>query len=182
MKIAILDPGGWSDSFCEVMANVNGNKIQLLDAYFWNKDLFPNLTTKKIKDDIFKLHNHFKFHRHVCETNNQGNVIISDLRDTPYKIPVIGITVGNHLKKQSTIQKGRTLDKDKTVPYVQKFIEEGVIELPRVLTSGLKKGIQEVQNYGVSKAGKYEALSGHDDFVSCLFSYLYIVAVLYILT
>ena len=66
------------------------------------------------------------------------------------------------------MRRGTSLDKNKAVPYVQKFIEEGIIELPKTLTPGLKLGMEQIRNYGVSKSGKYEALSGHDDFISCL--------------
>lgn len=168
VSVAVLDPGGWSDSFCDVMAKITREKILLTDAIFWNKEIFPKLTTRKIKDDIAKLHNHFHFNKHLCETNNQGNMIISDLRNIPYRIPVIGVTTSGHLRKASTIARGTTLDKDKTVPWLMKFIEDGTIELPKTMTPGLKKGIDEISNYGVSKHGKYQALSGHDDFVSCL--------------
>lgn len=167
VKVAVDDPGGWSDSFCEIMAEVTREKILLTDAIFWNKELFPNLTTRQIKDDISKLHKHFRFDYHLCETNNQGNMIISDLK-SEYKIPIIGITTSGTLKNPKTIRRGTSLDKDKTVPWLMKFIEDGVIELPREMTPGLKKGIEELKNYGVSKSGKYQALSGHDDFISCL--------------
>ena len=90
-SVAVDDPGGWADSFCELMAKVTREKILLTDAIFWNKEEMPNLTTKKIKDDISKLHTHFKFDYHLCETNNQGNMIISDLK-SEYHIPIIGIT------------------------------------------------------------------------------------------
>ena len=166
VSVATYDPGGWSDSFCAVMANVTREKILLTDAIFWNKTKFPNLTTRKIKDDISKLNNHFHFDYHLCETNNQGHMIISDLR-YEYKIPVIGITTSANLKSQNTLRKGTSLDKDKTVPWLQKFIEDGTIELPKNLTPGLKEGTEQIKNYGVTKSGKYEALSGHDDFVSC---------------
>lgn len=167
VSVAVDDPGGWSDSFCEVTAEVTREKILLTDAIFWNKELFPNLTTRQIKDDIAKLHKHFKFKYHLCETNNQGHMIISDLQKE-YHIPVIGITTAGSLKNPRIIRKGSSLDKDKTVPWVIKFIEDGTIELPRNLTPGLKKGIEELKNYGVSKNGKYKALTGHDDFISCL--------------
>lgn len=168
VSVAVDDPGGWSDSFCEIMANVTREKILLTDAMFWNKQIFPNLTTRQIKDDIKKLDDHFHFDYHLCETNNQGNMIISDLRNHPYNLKVMGITTSGHLKKAATIRKGTSYDKDRTVPWLMKFIEDGIIELPRNMTPGLKKGIEELNNYGVSKSGKYEALSGHDDFVSCL--------------
>ena len=167
VSVSIHDPGGWSDSYCNVMAEVNTHEIQLTDAIFWNKIKFPNLTTRKIKDDIAKLNRHFRFDYHLCETNNQGNMIISDLR-SEYKIPVIGITTSGALKTAKALRKGSSLDKDKTVPWVMKFIEDGIIKLPRTLTPGLKEGMEQIKNYGVSKSGKYEALSGHDDFISCL--------------
>ena len=52
VKVSVYDPGGWSDSFCDVMATVTREKILLTDAMFWNKEEFPNLTTRQIKDDI----------------------------------------------------------------------------------------------------------------------------------
>lgn len=168
ITVAVDDPGGWSDSFCEVMAEIKSNKILLTDAIFWNKEIYPDLTTKKIKDDISKLQKHFKFDYHLCETNNTGHMIISDLKNHPYNLKITGITTSANLKTKKTMKKGTSLDKNKTVPYLQKFIEDGTIELPATMTPGLKKGIEEIQNYGVTKSGKYEALSGHDDFVSCL--------------
>ena len=167
VSVAVDDPGGWADSFCELMAEVTREKILLTDAIFWNKEIFPHLTTRQIKDDIKKLHNHFKFDYHLCETNNQGNMIISDLK-SEYHIPIIGITTSGELKTAKTLRKGTSLDKDKTVPWLMKFIEDGIIELPRNMTPGLTKGIDEIKNYGVTKSGKYQALSGHDDFISCL--------------
>ncbi|MCV0398536.1 MAG: hypothetical protein K5785_00920 [Nitrosarchaeum sp.] len=167
VSVAIYDPGGWSDSFCDLMATVTREKILLTDAVFWNKEKFPNLTMRQVKDDIEKLNNHFHFDYHLCETNNQGHMVISDLRKE-YGIPVIGITTSGELKRKGTIQRGTSLDKDKTVPWVMKLIEDGIIELPKRMTPGLKEGMEQIKNYGVSKSGKYQALSGHDDFVSCL--------------
>lgn len=166
-SVSVYDPGGWSDSFCNVMAIVTWEKILLTDAIFWDKKKFPNLTTRRIKDEINLLNNHFHFDYHLCETNNQGHMIISDLK-YEYKIPVIGITTSANLKTSATIRRGTSLDKDKTVPYLMKFIEDGTIELPKILTPGLREGMDQVKNYGVSKSGKYQALSGHDDFISCL--------------
>ena len=149
------------------MAEVTRDKILLTDAYFWNKQTHPNLTTRKIKDDIKKIDDHYSFDFHLCETNNQGHMIISDLRKE-YHLKVQGITTAGNLKSEATIRAGRTLDKNKTVPWVMKFIDDGIIELPKNLTPGLEKGMEELQNYGVSNSGKYQALTGHDDFVSCL--------------
>lgn len=168
VSVSTLDPGGWSDSFCDVMADVTSEKILLTDAMFWNRTIFPKLTTKQIKDDIKKLDDHFNFDFNLCETNNQGHMIISDLRNPPYNMKVTGITTSGTLKTKETIRKGTSLDKNKTVPWLMKFIEDGIIELPRTMTPGLQKGIDEIKNYGVSKSGKYEALTGHDDFISCL--------------
>ena len=92
VSVATYDPGGWSDNFCALYSMVTKEKILLTDAKFWSKKDMPNLTTKKIKDDIYKIHNAFEFHYTLCETNNQGNMIISDLRSYPYKLHVIGIT------------------------------------------------------------------------------------------
>lgn len=92
-------------------------------------------------------------------------MIISDLR-TDYKLPVMGITTSANLKSAS--KRGNILDKNKTVPYVVKYIEDGVIEYPRILTKGLHKMKKELDNYGVTQGGKYQAMSGHDDSISCL--------------
>jgi len=168
VSVATYDPGGWVDNFCGLFAKVTPENIRLTDAKFWNKKDMPNLTTQKIKDDIAKIHNAFKFDYTLCETNNQGNMIISDLRSYPYKIPVIGITTSANLKTRQTLQRGSSLDKAKTVPYVQKFIEDGIIEFPKYLTPGLKQMKGEIDNYGQKDNGKFEALSGHDDSISCL--------------
>ena len=168
VSVATYDPGGWSDNFCGLYAKVTPENIRLTDAKFWSKKDMPNLTTKKIKDDIYKIHNAFEFHYTLCETNNQVNMIISDLRSYPYKLHVIGITTSANLKLAQTIQRGNSLDKNKTVPYVQKFIEDGTIEFPSSLTTGIKKMKEEIDNYGQKDNGKYEALSGHDDSISCL--------------
>ena len=167
VSVATYDPGGWADNFCALYSMVTREKILLTDAMFWSKKEMPNLTTRQIKDDIDKINTAFKFDYNLCETNNQGNMIISDLR-REYKMNVLGITTSANLKTASTLRRGTSLDKNKTVPYVQKFIEEGIIEFPKSLTTGLKKVKEEIDNYGQKDNGKYEALTGHDDSVSCL--------------
>ena len=167
VSVATYDPGGWSDNFCALYSVVTPEKILLTDAKFWSKKTMPSLTTKRIKDDIAKIHNAFNFNYHICETNNQGNMIISDLR-REYQLPVIGITTSANLKTRRTLQSGNSLDKAKTVPYVQKFIEEEIIEFPKYLTPGLQIMKEEIDNYGQKENGRYEALTGHDDSISCL--------------
>jgi len=168
ISVAIYDPAmGGTDSFCMVTAIVTRENILLTDARFWNKKDFPHLTTRQIKDDIARINEHFKFDYHLCETNNMGHMVISDLR-TDYHIPVIGITTSANLKTQKSLRSVRVLDKNLTVPWLVKFIEDGTIRFPKTLTKGLVKMKEETGNYGVSKSGKYEALSGHDDSISCL--------------
>ena len=133
VSVATYDPGGWSDSFCGLYAKVTPENISLTDAKFWSKKEMPNLTTRQIKDDINKIHKAFEFDYTLCETNNQGNMIISDLR-REYHMNVLGITTSANLKTRKTLQSGTSLDKAKTVPYVQKFIEEEIIEFPKSLT------------------------------------------------
>lgn len=163
-SVETFDPGGWSDNFAALYSVVTRDKILLTDAIYWNKKEKPSLTNLDIKNQINTISKEYKFDYHLCETNNQGNMIISDLRNIPYRIPVLGITTSGNLKNPTT----RAFKKDRVVPWVQKFIEEGMIEWPRKMTPGLKAMKTEIENYGVTKKGKYEALEGTDDFISCL--------------
>jgi len=170
-SVAVYDPGGWSDNFAGVYADVTRANILLGDAKFWNKQKTPNLTNKKIKDDIKAIHSKFSFDYTLVETNNQGHMVISDLRGSPYHIPIIPITTSGKLKTAGFHRnkgKGNSFDKNKTVPWLQKFIEEGIIKYPKRLTPGLKEMKTEIDNYGMNKHGRYEALTGSDDSISCL--------------
>ena len=164
---AIYDPGGMSDSFAMLTGDLTREKILLTGARSWSREKDPNFKFTKVYETIADINKKFKFKYHICEKNSQGDPVIHTLK-YQYKIPIIGVTTSNNLTNADTKRKGKAVDKNKTVAWINILRERGIIQLPETLTKGLSEVVDELDNYGEKRPGKYEALTGHDDYVSCL--------------
>ena len=167
---AAYDPGGIADNFGMLTSELTSQEILLTDAITWNKTKTPNFTYDFVMQKIAHFNSVFKFDYHLCESNNTGVPVIHGLR-TQYGINVTGINTSNNLRIPKTIRAGQTLDKNKTVEWVNLLRERKVIKFPAKMTPGLYELQGELDNFGTKKLrGRttYGALTGHDDIVSCL--------------
>jgi hypothetical protein len=171
-RCAFYDPGGEVDYFAMMTADITRTKILLTDAKGWIKKDMPDEPDFYgfIERKIASYHSRFKFDYHVCEKNNIGTTVIGSLRNR-YRIPVIGITTSNNITNEKILREGKSYNKDSTLAWINRFRAAGVIEFPRTMTPGLKLMKEHLDNFGSKKKGGrvvYEALHGHDDFVTCL--------------
>lgn len=167
---AFYDPGGMVDNFGMLTTDITNEKIYLTDAITWNKDKTQNFSYEYVVQKIVQFNNNFKFKYHVCERNNTGIPVIHQMR-IRYRIPVIGINTTKNVTNPKTLQKGQAMDSNKIVEWINRFREQGIIEFPVRMTPGLMELKTELDNFGAKKHGesyKYQALTGHDDLVSCL--------------
>lgn len=164
---ATYDPGGMSDWFTMLTGDLNREKILLTGARSWSRERDPNFKFTKVYEDIANINRKFKFKYHICEKNSQGDPVIHTLK-YQYKIPIVGVTTSNNLTDTKTKRRGKAVDKNKTVAWINILREHGIIQLPEKLTPGLHDMVEQLDNYGEKRTGRYEALTGHDDYVSCL--------------
>ena len=167
-----IDPGGRADYFAVLTANIDRTSILITDAIAWKKSDYPDIENFDgfVEQNIKQIYDIYKFDRVFCETNNMGNTIISSLRYR-YRIPVRGVTTVGTATDPKKIREGNLMAKTQTIEWVNRYREAGVIQLPRTLTRGLKMLLEQCDNFGakiVNGKVKYEALQGHDDFITCL--------------
>lgn len=174
VSIATYDPGGEIDYFAMLTANVNPTKILLTDAVGWLKNDMPEIADfyGYVERKIVSFNNKFKFDYHICEKNNIGTTIINSLVHR-YNVPVMPVVTSNNIVNEEKLREGKTYNKNDTIAWVNRFRAMGVIEFPKQnqLTPGLKLMLEQLDNFGAKKRGDktvFEALSGHDDFVTCL--------------
>lgn len=168
VRVVWYDPGRIRDRFAMLAANITAEKIQILNAKEWKKTDFTIA-----EDEVAAINAKRPFQYHYCETNNQGWHVIDNLRR--YKrIPVIGINTGNNLTNIATIRLGRTMDKNKTVDWVEWARMKGIIEMPAKPWSigivELNKQLDRFVMKPTSSGVKYEAAEDddHDDLVMCI--------------
>lgn len=174
VSVATYDPGGEVDYFAMLTAEVKPNKILLTDAVGWLKSEMPDVRDfyGYVEKKIVSFNQQHKFQYHICEKNNIGTTIISSLR-FKHQMPILAITTSNNVVNEEKLREGKVYNKNDTIAWVNRFRAMGIIEFPdeEYMTPGLKLMLEQLDNFGAKKKnGKtvYEALVGHDDFVSCL--------------
>jgi hypothetical protein len=159
-------------SFAMITTILTRNKILITDAKGWRTKDYPDEPDFYgfVERKISSYNQKFNFKYHLCEKNNIGTTVINSLKFR-YHIPVIGITTSNNITNERVLRSGKAFNKNDTIAWINRLRAAGVIELPRTMTPGLKLMQEHLDNFGAKKKnGKivYEALHGHDDFVTCL--------------
>ncbi len=166
-RAASYDPGRIKDRFAMVGGNLTAKKIQLLNAKEWKKKNF-NIA----EDEIASINQRNPFDFHICESNNQGWHVIDNLR-TLKDIPVIPINTSNNLK-DDTARKGKSLDKNNMVEWIEWARKEDIIEFPAGQWSpGITELNRQLNRFVMKRTStgyKYEAAEpdDHDDLVMAL--------------
>lgn len=173
ISIATYDTGGEGDYFAMLTANVSPKEILLTDAKAWLTSDFPENSDfyGQVERKIADYNQRFKFNYNICEKNNIGTTVINSLRFR-YGLKMIAVTTSNNIRSESVLREGNSYNKNDAVAWTLRLQKMGVIRFPKVMTIGLKMMQQQLDNFGAKRSSdgkvKYEALSGHDDFVTCL--------------
>jgi len=89
-RCAFYDPGGMSDQFGMLAAELSRKKIKLLDAITFSRKKDPNFTYDGVMERLDKFNKQFKWDFNVCESNNTGVPVIQGLT-RKYGMKIISI-------------------------------------------------------------------------------------------
>ena len=173
VSIATYDPSSGGDYFGMLTAEVNPKEILLTDAKGWNKSDFAENSDffGQVEAKIVGYNQRFKFDYNIVEKNNIGATVINSLRFR-HGLRVMAITTSNNMTSESVLREGKSYNKNDAIAWTLRLQKMGVIKFPKEMTAGLKMMSQQLDNFGAKTSSdgktKYEALTGHDDLVTCL--------------
>jgi len=166
-RAASYDPGRIRDRLAMLAGNLSSRHIDLLNAKEWKKTDFT-----VAEDEIAEINSKNPFDIHICESNNQGWHVIDNLRRY-HDLPVIPVNTSNNLKA-STARKGKSLDKNAMVEWIEWARKEGIIRFPSGEWSpGITELNRQLNRFVMKRTStgyKYEAAEedDHDDLVMAL--------------
>lgn len=185
--VGFIDPGGTIDDYFLTMTRVvpRALKIFVIGAMHWRLNERAGIDFAKIRNDIAKIHLAQHFNLLGCELNNYGRSEVQQMR-REYHIKMIGINTSKKITQETTIRKGKTMDKHQMVRWTNSWRQQGRIMFPRKKTPEIQKIINQIDNYIVkrSPSGQFvyeadETKEGtgekHDDGVASLLGNLFIV-------